>query len=36
MGSVLEIAVDINDTWAVGIAVAIFIIELICDIKNSK
>lgn len=32
----MEIVADINDTWAVGIAVAIFIIELICDIKNSK
>ena len=32
----MEIVADINDTWAVGIAVAVFIIELICDIKNSK
>lgn len=32
----MEIVADMNDIWAVGIAVAIFIIELICDIKNSK
>ena len=32
----MEIVADMNDVWAVEIAVAVFIIELICDIKNSK
>ena len=32
----MEIVADMNDVWVVGIAVAIFIIELIGDIKNSK
>ena len=32
----MGIVVDMKDILAVGIAVAVFIIELMCDIKNSQ
>lgn len=32
----MEIVVDMKDILAAGIAVAVFIVELMCDIKNSK
>ena len=32
----MGIVVDMKDIMAVGMAVAVFIVELMCDIKNSK